>query len=106
MTVCIAVICVGDGSEMIIGASDRMLTAGDIEFEPHQTKIYLLSEKVVAMTAGDAAAQITLFSQTQKDIATRSLVNVKEIAEAWARHFTSYRLKQRGCHFGPAWLDV
>jgi 20S proteasome alpha/beta subunit len=79
---------------MIVGASDRMLTSGDIEFEPLQTKIYLLSDKVVAMTAGDAAAQITIFSETHNDISNRGLVRVGEMAESWAGHFAEYRLRR------------
>jgi len=69
LTVCIAAIC---EHNMIIGASDRMLTAGDIEFEPVPTsagkefplKITPLndSRSIVIMMAGasDIQAQIAL----------------------------------------------
>jgi hypothetical protein len=33
MTVCIAALCLWETKPLVIGASDRMLTAGDIEFE-------------------------------------------------------------------------
>jgi hypothetical protein len=73
MTVCIAAIC---QNGMIFGASDRMMTSGDIEFEPKldaidkpegdqvlavqfnaNTKIYPVTNSIVIMTAGDSALQ-------------------------------------------------
>ena len=40
VTVCVAAIC--EGNSYLIGASDRMLTTSDIEFEPQQSKIVFL----------------------------------------------------------------
>lgn len=57
MTVCVAAISqssTGTGL-MITGASDRMLTAGDIEFEPEQSKIQPLTNSIALMLAGDSA---------------------------------------------------
>lgn len=54
MTVCIAAIC-DDAS--IVGASDRMITAGDVEYEPPQTKVVSLTTSIAVMIAGDAALQ-------------------------------------------------
>ena len=54
MTVCIAAIC---NNSVIFGASDRMLTAGDIQFEPQLQKNYLLTSKIVIQVAGDASVQ-------------------------------------------------
>lgn len=60
LTVCIAAIA---DNGMIVGASDTMLTAGDVEFEPAYQesprlgKITNLTGSVVAMTAGNAAVQ-------------------------------------------------
>lgn len=63
MTVCIAAICQGVGStfenpyRLIIGATDRKLTAGDIQFEPPMRKVWQFLPKCVALVAGDVFAQ-------------------------------------------------
>jgi hypothetical protein len=73
LTVCIAAIC---GKNSIFGACDRMLTSGDIEFEPAldaiskpiisypgsmgfntNAKIFPLTNSIVALTAGDSGLQ-------------------------------------------------
>jgi 20S proteasome alpha/beta subunit len=58
VTVCIAGICEGTS---IVGASDRMITAGDVEYEPPQTKVVSLTTSIAAMIAGDAALQTEIF---------------------------------------------
>jgi hypothetical protein len=52
MTGCIAAICVWTGSNMIIGASDRMVTFGDVEYEQPHPKILRLASHTVALTSG------------------------------------------------------
>ena len=109
MTVCIAVLCKGvaSGKSIIVGASDRMLTAGDIEFEPPQTKIYLLSKEVVVMAAGGSEAQFTLFSQTRQDIQAEGVSDVGEIASRYAQHFAAYRREQaESALLAPMGLDA
>jgi len=54
MTVCIAAVCEGN---ILIGASDRMLTSGDIQFQPPTTKIYTFTTSINVMTSGDAGFQ-------------------------------------------------
>ena len=54
MTVCVAAICEGN---ILIGASDRMITFGDIQFQPPTPKIYNLTSSINVMTSGDAAFQ-------------------------------------------------
>jgi 20S proteasome alpha/beta subunit len=78
---------------MIIGASDRMLTAGDIEFEPPQNKIIplVISGHAVALTAGDTAAQTEICARTFQELGRRTVTDVSEIAEVYARNFGEYR---------------
>jgi hypothetical protein len=47
MTVCAAAMCEQAG--IVIGAADRMITSGDIEFEPPQTKSRATDEDSVAV---------------------------------------------------------
>src|SRR6267378_5337329 len=61
VTVCIAAIC---ERNIILGAADRMITSGDIEFEPSDKapvppvfKIEFIMNSITAMTAGDSGFQ-------------------------------------------------
>ena len=96
MTVCIAAICTWGTGKMIIGASDRMLTAGDIEFEPPQNKIIPLTitGHALALTAGDTAAQTEICLKTMEELRKCTVTDVDDIAEAYARQFGNYRQRQ------------
>lgn len=65
VTVCVAAIAAYPGGRILIGASDRMLTDGDIEFEQEQMKIHSLTSSIVVMIAGDIAIQTELLIQVQ-----------------------------------------
>ncbi len=52
VTVCVAAMS-ADGR--IVGASDRMVTASDIQFEPQQTKIFEIVPTALVMVAGDSS---------------------------------------------------
>lgn len=64
MTVCIAAIA----GKSVIGASDRLVTAGDVQFEPKRPKIKALTNSVVVMTAGDAWLQAEVLDGVTKSI--------------------------------------
>ncbi len=57
MTVCVAALCSGGN---ILGASDRMRTAGDVEFEPESSKIYAITNSIALMIAGDSSLHMAL----------------------------------------------
>lgn len=61
MTVCIALLV--DRRATVFGLSDRMITAGDIEYEPAQEKFVVLTPDIVAMTAGDSSFNIEIISE-------------------------------------------
>jgi hypothetical protein len=64
MTVAIAAICnIGkDPGPIIVTASDRMITIGDIEYEPAQTKVITFATRTVALFAGDMGALAIIMS--------------------------------------------
>jgi hypothetical protein len=68
VTVCVAAMC---AENILIGASDRMLTAGDVEFEPDTAKIYSLSNSAVAMIAGEASLQIEILQSLYRFVGER-----------------------------------
>lgn len=109
MTVCISAIC---QTNVIIGAADRMLTAGDIEFEPVETpalitgagaKIHPITNSIAIMMAGDAglhweiwlSARPAVEARIQKDPST--WVPVKEVADIYAHAYTEIR-RQRAAN--------
>ncbi|MBI4468869.1 MAG: hypothetical protein HY650_06045 [Acidobacteria bacterium] len=91
MTVCIAALCTEKNQPVVIVASDRMLTAGDIEFEPMQSKIYQLGPRLVALTAGDAAVQASVCRDTATTLQANSIGSATDAAQIYARTLNAYR---------------
>ena len=105
MTVCIAAIC---DTMSIIGACDRMMTSGDIEFEPHldsiakpplpaplsdgyntNQKIYPITNVTVAMTAGDSGLQSQIFGKLLSIVTNRIAAHPKDwiSVEEFVQHY-------------------
>jgi hypothetical protein len=108
VTVCVAAIY--DGG--IIGASDRMLTAGDIEFEPNQTKILDLTNSITLLLAGDSALQMDILYRVRSDVRKRitdeptNWWTVKEVAELYVHYYNDERRKRSANAFlAPLGLD-
>jgi len=68
MTVCIAAMY---DSVSILGASDRMLTSGDVQFEPQQSKIRPRTKSIVLMIAGSSPMQEEILQAVNRDVAAR-----------------------------------
>lgn len=77
MTVCVAAMC--EQANIVVGAADRMLTSGDIEFEPPQTKMINLTSSIVGLIAGDAAFQIGIMNKVRVDVEA----HVKKSPTVW-----------------------
>lgn len=65
MTVCIAAIF---EERAVVGASDRLLTAGDVQFEPDMSKVKKLTNSILAMTAGDAWLQAEIIDHVKRAV--------------------------------------
>lgn len=81
---------------MIVGASDRMLSAPDIKFEPPQMKIFQFFSWCVALIAGDPFAQMSMCNATMKTIRIRGekgrpVSTVQEVAEIFSEAFSAQR---------------
>jgi hypothetical protein len=117
LTVCIASIC---NSSTIFGASDRMITSGDIEFEPdldslelpplnyplsvqrnNNTKIFGITSSVVAMTAGDSGLQAEIMGITHiliKAVIAKTPTQwllVRDAVDAYAQAYEQAKSKRR-----------
>jgi 20S proteasome alpha/beta subunit len=99
MTVCIAAICTWAHVPpllpqlIVVGSSDRLITVGDIEFEPFQQKIYQFSTSIIALIAGDAQAQISICDATRARFLPEAPPSVEDVANAYAEELAYYRRK-------------
>lgn len=98
MTICVAAICAD--SSIILGASDRMLTAGDIQFQPKAEKIWIITNSIVFMVAGDVAIQSEIYQDVYRDVGERIKSDpehwreVKEIADLYTKYYFALRSKR------------
>jgi 20S proteasome alpha/beta subunit len=100
LTVCIAAVCnIGpDSVTTVVTASDRMITIGELEYEPEQTKTVYLANQTVALCAGDmqlhAAIMPTVFERIRHALAENpGNINVVDIANIYAEQFAYHRRK-------------
>ena len=97
VTVCVTAICDG---QMIVGASDRMLTAGDVQFEPLQPKIYPLTTSIAIMIAGDSALQSDIIYKVRADVNRRieaepkNWWNVQDVADLYVNYYNEFKLRR------------
>lgn len=98
VTVCVAALC--DRATVVIGAADRMLTSGDIEFEPPQTKIVNLTSSIAALVAGDASFQADILFKVQADVnehikaSPTVWLTVEQASQMYVRHYNAVRFKR------------
>jgi hypothetical protein len=94
VTVCVAALC--DGGN-VFGASDRMLTASDVQFEPDTGKIRELTNSIALMTAGDSSLQTEIIFRVSADVGSRISSDpqnwwlVKDVADVYAKHYGAIR---------------
>jgi hypothetical protein len=110
VTICVTAIC-SDG-HIIYGASDRMLTAGDIQFEPQQSKIWSITNSIIIQVAGDASIHSDIIKKVNADVGKRiqenpaDWWNIKDVAELY-RHYYEELQGKRAEHdiLAPLLLD-
>ena len=107
MTVCIAAICEWQNAFHVIGASDRMLTSGDVEFEPPTMKVWTFAHNIVGLASGEASAQAEICGRTQREILELGITGVGEAARIYGGHFENVRRERNATTFlSPLGLDV
>jgi hypothetical protein len=98
VTVCVA--AMSDGGDRVFGASDRMLTGRDVEFEPSQTKILGLTRSIAILVAGDTAMQIEVLHKVRADVKARVQAepdnwwNVSDVADLYSRYYNEARSRR------------
>jgi hypothetical protein len=97
LTVCIAARCGG----VIVAASDRMLTAVDVQFEPASgLKIQSFSNLAFIMTAGDAALTAEIVQDTGAAVGNRiesepkTVLAIKDIVDLFVHNYNLAKVKR------------
>jgi hypothetical protein len=96
MTVCIVARTGGN----LLFIADRMVTAGDIEFEPPTRKIQSLTSSIAMMFSGDSALHNELAQGLMLDIKTRleadpnNWLNVKDVAHLYVKQWTAAKFRR------------
>lgn len=97
VTVCIALITDGN---TIIGVSDRMLTAGDVQFQPMQRKQAELTNSIAVMISGDMAIQGEILYDLRDWVNARVKADpnawllVKDVAKEYSKIYNEVRLRR------------
>jgi hypothetical protein len=109
VTVCIA----ARAGAVIFGATDRMLSSGDVQFEPTGgTKRIVLSSAIFAMIAGDAGLQDQIMAAMLGDVNARIASEptnwwaVRDVADLYIKHYNIIRKKKaEDAILSPLYLD-
>jgi hypothetical protein len=109
LTVCIVAMCEGG---IVLGASDRMITWGDIQFQPPTPKLVVLTSSIAAMTSGDATLLREISNGVQAEVKTaiattpNEWLTVSEVADMFVRHRNEAKLRRaEAALLGPLGLN-
>jgi hypothetical protein len=93
-------------ARVAITASDRQITAGDIEYEPHQTKTCFLTPRVLILIAGDYATHSEAILTLQRKLLGKPESDVGVIAELYASFIRSINARWASqTYLSPLGLD-
>ena len=102
VTVCVGALCcnaAGKKSKAVVVASDRMVTvAGMTEFEPETPKVIRLTERMVALSAGDALKGAAVIQATRSALPADN-PTVQAVSEEASRHYAVLRARQIEAQF-------
>ena len=107
MTVCIAAICRHNGRPFVVGAADRMLTSGDIEFNASLPKIHKICNSVAVFTAGDYDPHTFALDKTAAYFAKSESQDLEDVAHYYAHRLNEFRRRHAEAHaFGDIGMTV
>lgn len=110
MTICIAGVCeLSDGHpRTAIAIADRMITAGDTEFEQEAfSKIEKLTQNCVAVTAGSALAHTELFRITKARFSGTPAPPIYDIVQSIKESYVKLRtMRAEERYFKPLGLTI
>jgi 20S proteasome alpha/beta subunit len=74
--------------------TDRMITAGDIQYEPQQTKIAAVTPRTILVIAGDYSLHSQAIKATVSHFRADPSVHPKDIAAYYGRQIQAIKLKE------------
>lgn len=98
VTVCIAALCLN--GRVVVCASDRMITAADIQFEPPQRKVWQLTTATCLLTAGDTSFQTQICQRVDEEVRDRVTQSpddwwrVRDVADIYVKYYNLERLRR------------
>lgn len=111
MTVCIALMCDWRYDEeigkAILTASDREITAGDVEYEPNQQKLSMLAPNVMLLIAGDYSIHTAAIYDTRRRLLAQGRTGPSAAAEAYASSIREAKQRQaENIYLAPMGLTI
>lgn len=114
VTVCIAMAFIwnygpdhGGFGQAILTASDRMLTAGDLQYEPRQQKISRLTPSTLLMVAGDMTVHTEAITYALDEINLITAPKIAEVVDIYAKHIKNIRRRRaETLYLEPLGLDI
>jgi len=110
VTVCIAALCEED---KILGAADRMQTAGDMQFEPPKSKIMPVTTSIVLMMSSDSNLDSEIRQYVLFDINARIERDpgnwwlVRDVAELYQKYYNLAKTRRiQNALLAPFGLDA
>lgn len=103
MTVCVAVLCTlnyaepGDPPDIrlvAMTASDRMITSGDVQYEPNQTKVAEMTRHTLLLIAGDYSLHTEAIRSTKIELLNRPEASPNDIALIYGRTIQAIKRRQ------------
>jgi hypothetical protein len=85
---------------MVLGAADRMLTVGDIQYEPPLPKIRLLTPSIAILPAGDFALYPEIYQGVRRVVYRRIAADpedwwdIGEVANLYSSNYGAIRSRQ------------
>jgi 20S proteasome alpha/beta subunit len=77
-----------------VTVSDRMITAGDVQYEPEQKKVAFLTPRTFVLIAGDYSTHTQAIYRTAKEFQSKADANPKDIVNCYGRAIRDIKTEQ------------
>jgi 20S proteasome alpha/beta subunit len=81
-------------AQAIVCASDRMMTLGDVEYEPNQLKAGKLTNNIIVLIAGDYTTHSEALNRTKSHVSKHPKISPVEVATFYGSAIQAIRRKQ------------
>jgi 20S proteasome alpha/beta subunit len=90
-----------------IVACDRMITAGDIQYEPQQTKFAIMTPRILVSIAGDYSIHSEALLETRKQIGINANIHPQSVAILYGKAIQAIKRRQaEDLHLAPLGMNT